>query len=342
MEPLNRNKNLVDLRKKQELLALPPHVLTNHDTNPFDSSTKTSNTNSSVAPASVTSEINMSPNNTQELLTLPQNTLTSQHDNLKAGLTPYLERVRQAQSRKQKLDKQSDKQKSAIQKQQEIVNQLNKQIEQNNKALSTNKMRDHFALDKKLNSKNKNYQTDVEKLLVEKENQTFPSEWKKEIKQTEVKIDTLTKKLRKIDKQLNSKNVTNKKQLLKQRNKIQSQLDTINDGRYQSAVEIYQRYDADQLVRKQLQQLEQLERAKSKLRTLKAQEFLTQKRLTKGSSELQQLKQHLSTLPTEINGTKIDWNIENILRDAQLANAWKQGGSINLTKINKFLKYAKG
>lgn len=342
MEPLNRNKNLVDLRKKQELLALPPHVLTNRDTNSFGSPTKTSDTNSSVVPVNSASKIDMLPNNIQELLTLPQNTLTSQHDNLKAGLTPYLERVRQAQSRKQKLDNQSDKQKSAIQKQQEIVNQLNKQIEQNNKALSTSKMRDHFALDKKLNSKDKNYQSDVEKLFVEKENQTFPSEWKKEIKQTEVKINTLTKKLRKIDKQLNSKNVTNKKQLLKQRNKIQSQLDTINDGRYQSAVEIYQRYNADQLVRQQLQQLQQLKRAENKLRTLKAQEFLTQKRLDKGSAELRQLKQHLSTLPTEINGTKIDWNIENILRDAQLVNAWKQGGSINLTKINKFLKYAKG
>lgn len=323
MTPLNQNKDIVDLRAKPKPLLLPPHISRNP------------NTASATAPAPINTVSHSPVNNvnTPEILTLPPHVPT-QHETLIAGLTPYLDRVRSAQSRKQKVDTKKAKQESAIQKQQEIVDRLNKQIEQNNKTLSTNEIRDHFALDKKLNSKNKNYKSDVEKLLVEKENQTFPSEWKKEIKQNEVKIDNLTKKLKKIDKQLNSKNVTNKKQLLKQRDKIQSQLDVINDGRHASSVKIYQRYNADQLVRQQLRQLEQLESAKKKLQNLQGRATLFDLK-NKTSKEMLELKKHLYSLPTTVDGKTVNWDLNKILADAQLANAWKQGGVIN--KLNKFL-----
>jgi len=43
-----------------------------------------------------------------------------------------------------------------------------------------------------------------------------------------------------------------------------------------------------------------------------------------------------------IGGRQLNIDMDEILRNAGIKNAFKEGGSINKEKINKFLKYAKG
>lgn len=43
-----------------------------------------------------------------------------------------------------------------------------------------------------------------------------------------------------------------------------------------------------------------------------------------------------------VGGRAVDWSIDNVLKEAGVQDAFKQGGSINRNKLNKFLTYAKG
>jgi hypothetical protein len=45
---------------------------------------------------------------------------------------------------------------------------------------------------------------------------------------------------------------------------------------------------------------------------------------------------------TKVDGKEVTWDMNKILQDAGLPNAFKSGGSINLNKLSKFLNYAKG
>ena len=44
---------------------------------------------------------------------------------------------------------------------------------------------------------------------------------------------------------------------------------------------------------------------------------------------------------SNIGGRSVDWDMAKILSDAGIKGAFKQGGSIDRSKINKFLTYAK-
>ena len=57
------------------------------------------------------------------------------------------------------------------------------------------------------------------------------------------------------------------------------------------------------------------------------------------------LRQRLAELQASnstVGGRQIDWSIDNVLREAGIQSAFKQGGVVNRNKINKFLNYAKG
>ena len=43
-----------------------------------------------------------------------------------------------------------------------------------------------------------------------------------------------------------------------------------------------------------------------------------------------------------VGGREVDWSIDNVLKEAGVKDAFKQGGSFNRNKLNKFLTYAKG
>lgn len=71
----------------------------------------------------------------------------------------------------------------------------------------------------------------------------------------------------------------------------------------------------------------------------------TQAATTNHTREYLKLEQMLSDLQTNhsnIGGRDVNWDMTEILRQANLSNAFKQGGSINRNKINKFLNYGKG
>ena len=52
--------------------------------------------------------------------------------------------------------------------------------------------------------------------------------------------------------------------------------------------------------------------------------------------------QDYQTNHSSIEGRNVNWDLKQILKDAGITNAFKQGGSVDRNKINKFLNYAKG
>lgn len=58
--------------------------------------------------------------------------------------------------------------------------------------------------------------------------------------------------------------------------------------------------------------------------------------------KLEQMINDLQTNHSNIGGRNIQWDMTKILDKAGVQNAFKQGGTINRNKINKFINYAKG
>lgn len=63
---------------------------------------------------------------------------------------------------------------------------------------------------------------------------------------------------------------------------------------------------------------------------------------TNAYQRLQSLLTDYQTNHSNIGGRNLDWDMSTILQNAGIRNAFKEGGSIDKNKINKFLKYAKG
>ena len=63
---------------------------------------------------------------------------------------------------------------------------------------------------------------------------------------------------------------------------------------------------------------------------------------THAYNKLQQMVADYQTNHSTIEGRTVNWDMAEILNKAGIRNAFKQGGSINRNKINKFLNYAKG
>ena len=63
---------------------------------------------------------------------------------------------------------------------------------------------------------------------------------------------------------------------------------------------------------------------------------------TNAYNKLQQMVANLQANNSRISGRQVTWDMDEILRNAGIKNAFKEGGSINRNKINKFLNYAKG
>lgn len=63
---------------------------------------------------------------------------------------------------------------------------------------------------------------------------------------------------------------------------------------------------------------------------------------THAYNKLQQMVADYQTNHGTIEGRTVNWDMDEILRNAGIRNAFKYGGSINRNKINKFLNYAKG
>ena len=63
---------------------------------------------------------------------------------------------------------------------------------------------------------------------------------------------------------------------------------------------------------------------------------------TNAYNKLQQMVANLQANNSRISGRQVTWDMDEILRNAGIKDAFKEGGSINRNKINKFLNYAKG
>ena len=63
---------------------------------------------------------------------------------------------------------------------------------------------------------------------------------------------------------------------------------------------------------------------------------------THAYNKLQQMVADYQTNYSTIEGRTVNWDMAEILSKAGIRNAFKQGGSVNRNKINKFLNYAKG
>ena len=65
---------------------------------------------------------------------------------------------------------------------------------------------------------------------------------------------------------------------------------------------------------------------------------------TKAYTDLQNMLNNLRTTHSQIGGRNLSWDMDDILKQYNLkpSEVFKQGGSINRNKINKFLNYAKG
>jgi hypothetical protein len=63
---------------------------------------------------------------------------------------------------------------------------------------------------------------------------------------------------------------------------------------------------------------------------------------THAYNKLQQMVADYQANHSTIEGRTVNWDMTEILSKAGIRNAFKQGGSVNRNKINKFLNYAKG
>lgn len=63
---------------------------------------------------------------------------------------------------------------------------------------------------------------------------------------------------------------------------------------------------------------------------------------TNAYTKLENMLNNLSTQHTQIGGRTLDWDMKSILDRYGVKGAFKEGGSIDRNKINKFLNYAKG
>jgi hypothetical protein len=63
---------------------------------------------------------------------------------------------------------------------------------------------------------------------------------------------------------------------------------------------------------------------------------------THAYNKLQQMVADYQANHSTIEGRTVNWDMAEILSKAGIRNAFKQGGSVNRNKINKFLNYAKG
>lgn len=96
-------------------------------------------------------------------------------------------------------------------------------------------------------------------------------------------------------------------------------------------------------LRGKLKEFDELRRLQRRLGNLQRNQDLSA--TTVHTSEYNKLQQMLSDLQTNhsnIGGRDVNWDMAEILRQANLSNAFKQGGSVNRNKINKFLNYGKG
>lgn len=82
-----------------------------------------------------------------------------------------------------------------------------------------------------------------------------------------------------------------------------------------------------------------LERRKKGLEDKSAQAATTNH--TKAYNKLQAMIEDLQKNHSKVDGKEVTWDMNKILQDAGLPNAFKSGGSINLNKLSKFLNYAK-
>ena len=65
-------------------------------------------------------------------------------------------------------------------------------------------------------------------------------------------------------------------------------------------------------------------------------------RHTHAYSQLETMLQNLQQSHAQLGGRQLNWDMAELLKQYNVNNAFKQGGSINRNKINKFLNYAKG
>ena len=77
-------------------------------------------------------------------------------------------------------------------------------------------------------------------------------------------------------------------------------------------------------------------------RLKKLQEGLSQKPHTNAYRRLQDYLDNLNKQTNVTSGNQPKYDMQQILQDAGIKNAFKQGGNINIYKLNEFLNYAKG
>lgn len=148
-----------------------------------------------------------------------------------------------------------------------------------------------------------------------------------------------------LDKLLNKKRVPKKRQkqhkadIKSARAQLQGHKTTLQG--YQATK---QRYDADMSkLKAQLQDYADLTPVQANVNRLQG----IQSRLGRGNhtnvyNKLQQMLADLQANHSTVSGRQVNWDMAEILQQAGIQNAFKQGGSINRNKINKFLNYAKG
>ena len=148
-----------------------------------------------------------------------------------------------------------------------------------------------------------------------------------------------------LDKLLNKKRVPKKRQkqhkadIKSARAQLQGHKTTLQS--YQATK---QRYDADMSkLKAQLQDYADLTPVQANVNRLQGiQSRLGRGNHTNAYNKLQQMLADLQANHSTVSGRQVNWDMAEILQQAGIQNAFKQGGSINRNKINKFLNYAKG
>ena len=138
---------------------------------------------------------------------------------------------------------------------------------------------------------------------------------------------------------LGEKNAVNNDAIKAARGKVQGHKTTLQG--YESTKQKHLTGIAD--IDQQLQTHSELPIAQARVSRLEGiLEKLNPSKHTRAYNKLQQMVSDYKTNHNTIVGRTVNWDMDEILRNAGIRDAFKQGGNINKSKINKFLKYAKG
>lgn len=166
-----------------------------------------------------------------------------------------------------------------------------------------------------------------------------------QVRQTQTKVNSLDSQIKAIDQQITAGKAQKRdvSQLEARKTQLESQIQTSQSALDNLQLQI-DNIKGNKTKHSELEStISDFDLLRKKQRDLnKLNQELQDSKHTSSYKRLQKMIQDYQTNHSSIEGRNINWDLTQILKDAGITKPFKHGGSIDRTKINKFLNYAKG